>query len=186
MPLPLCGRFRRWRSIWKSDTRKDCSSGNYLPAGFITVSDISILVRIKTPNAFDSLDTGRIICRKPIVRFHQSSNVMGFLRKRSKFHPLRREPIKSSLFQKQISLSASRLSLEADNPIACQFFLQQRGNDMVDSPCCRFRCWRSVYGKPSVEIEVGLAHLHSPLCSAFPPWKPASRFCDFAIRYALP
>ncbi len=61
-----------------------------------------------------------------------------------------------------------------------------KGDDMVDSPCCRFRRWRSVYGKPSVETEVGLAHLHSPLCSAFPPWKPASRFCDFAIRYALP
>ncbi len=149
-------------------------------------NNVLLPIFICSYHRFDFLNTGRIICRKPIVRFHQSSNVMGFLRKRSNFHPLRREPIKSSLFQKQISLSASRLSLEADNPIACQFFLQQRGDDMVDSPCCRFRCWRSVYGKPSVETEVGLAHLHSPLCSAFPPWKPASRFCDFAIRYALP
>ena len=79
--------------------------------------------------------------RKENNRKHHS---MGFLRKRSKIHPLRREPIKSSLFLQKQTVFYSRVTRNKRN--SCLFILSpNKGRRRAHSPCCRFRRWRSIW-----------------------------------------
>ena len=119
--------------------------------------------------------------RKENNRKHHS---MGFLRKRSKIHPLRREPIKSSLFLQKQTVFYSRVTRNKRN--SCLFILSpNKGRRRAHSPCCRFRRWRSIWkairssrsgvGAPSFATSVRSFHHRNR----------HRDFFDFAIRYAM-
>ena len=98
--------------------------------------------------------------RKENNRKHHS---MGFLRKRSKIHPLRREPIKSSLFLQKQTVFFLALP-EIKGTVACSFFLRTKGGGVL-TPLAAVSGVGEVYGKPFGAAEAGLAHLLLPLPS---------------------